>query len=177
MNVIFLDFDGVLNTVHHGLIKDIEERIKLLGVFCEELNCKVVIEASMKDAIDEDTLETDSEYVREILDLFKKYNIDCIGRTPTVEKETKDGVWYPIWKEDEIRLYLYRHPEIDHYCIIDDDDFHDLKKVKNHLVTTIYYSRRPEEEGLLPKHKEEIKKVLKKDNLFQKYVLKRQKNS
>lgn len=177
MNVIFLDFDGVLNTVHRSSDSDIEKRIKLLGEICRELDCKVVIEASAKDAIDEDTLETDSEWINLILNLFKKYNIDCIGRTPTVERETKEGVWYPIWKEDEIRLYLYRHPEIEHYCVVDDDDFYDLKKVRNHLVTTIYFSHRPEEEGLLPKHKEEIKKVLEKDNLFRKYVLKRQKNS
>ena len=123
MNVIFLDFDGVLNTVHCSSLEDTERRIKILGDICKELNCKIVIEAAMKDVIDEETLETDSEYVKKIFDLFKKYNIEYIGRTPTVEKETKDGIWYPIWKEDEIRLYLYRHPEIEHYCILDDDDF------------------------------------------------------
>ena len=52
MNVIFLDFDGVLNTVHRSSDSDIEKRIKLLGEICRELDCKVVIEASAKDAID-----------------------------------------------------------------------------------------------------------------------------
>ena len=58
--------------------------------------------------------------------------------------------------------------------VIDDNDFFDLEKVKDYLVKTIYYSNRPEEEGLLPKHKEEIKEVLKKENKIRKYVLKKQ---
>ena len=77
-----------------------------------------------------------------------------------------------MWKEDEIIKYLQEHPEIEHYCIIDDDDtkniMHckksDLDKVRDHLVETIYDSNNPEEEGLLPKHKEEVGKVLRKDN-------------
>ena len=32
-----------------------------------------------------------------------------------------DYSFYSIWKEDEIRLYLFRHPEVLHYCVIDDD--------------------------------------------------------
>ena len=40
----------------------------------------------------------------------------------------------------------------------------DLDKVRDHLVETIYDSNNPEEEGLLPKHKEEVGKVLRKDN-------------
>lgn len=68
-----------------------------------------------------------------------------------------------MWKEDEIRLYLFKHPEIDHYCVIDDNDFKDLEKVKSHLVETIYYSSNLEE-GLLEKHKEEIAKKLELEN-------------
>ena len=177
MNVIFLDFDGVIDTIHYNSDKDVEERIKLLGEICHELDCKVVIEAAAKDAIDEETNEIYGKWVNYIFDLFNKYEIDCIGRTPNVEIKLSDSSTIPMWKEDEIRLYLYRHPEIEHYCVIDDDDLQphdsDLNKVRDHLVKTIYYSDNPEEEGLLPKHKEEIKKVLKKDNDIKKLVLKR----
>lgn len=165
MNVIFLDFDGVLDTIHYDSMDDIERRIKILSDICSEYECKVVIEASAKDAIDEKTGCIHSEWVRSIFDLFNKYNIDCIGRTPNVEKDN-----IPMWKEDEILLYLERHPEIEHYCVIDDDDTRvmlrwdkgDLEKVQDHLVTPIYYSDNPEEEGLLPEHKEEVGKILKK---------------
>ena len=169
MNVIFLDFDGVLDTGHSDSMDDIEERIKILGDICREYDCKVVIEAGAKDAIDENTMEIYSDWVQDIFDLFIKYGIECIGRTPNVEKDYDDS-HISMWKEDEILLYLWSHPEIEHYCVIDDDDakniFHwdksDLDKVRDHLVTTVYYSRNPDEEGLLPRHKEEVGRILKK---------------
>ena len=172
MNVIFLDFDGVLDTQHYYSLEDIERRVKILADICSEYNCKVVIEASSKDAIDEVTLEVfEGSWVNDIFSLFNKYNIECIGRTPNVEKKLSEFTYLPMWKEDEILKYLEMHPEIEHYCIIDDDDtksiMHweesDLDKVRDHLVETIYYSNNPDEEGLLPKHKYEVEKILKKE--------------
>ena len=173
MNVIFLDFDGVLETIHYDSLDDVERRIKILAEICKEYDCKIVIEASAKEAIDEETLEVaEGSWVNNIFKLFKKYKIECIGRTPSVEMKTGQDSYISIWKEDEIIKYLQEHPEIEHYCIIDDDDtkniMHckksDLDKVRDHLVETIYDSNNPEEEGLLPKHKEEVGKVLRKDN-------------
>ncbi len=179
MNVIFLDFDGVLNTIHHSSHEDIEKKIKILSNICKEYNCKVVIEASLKEAIEEETMEIYSDRVKYIFDLFKRYDIECIGRTPTIKKKLPENSYLPIWKEDEIRLYLFRHPEIKHYCIIDDDDLgpnnSDLDKVRDHLLKTSYYSENHDEEGLLEKHKEEIGKILEKDNEIRNLVLKRKK--
>lgn len=177
MNVIFLDFDGVLDTIHYKSEEDIERRIKILADVCHEFNAKIVIEASAKEAIDPDTLQTDEEWINNIFNLFKKYNIECIGRTPCVEKRKSSGSYVSMWKEDEIRLYLLKHPEIDHYCIIDDDDLasmhrqSDLDKVRNHLVRTLDYSDNPEDEGLLESHKKQIGEVLKKENKIRKYAL------
>ena len=177
INVIFLDFDGVVNTIHYSSNEDVERRIKILSDICKEYNCKVVIEASIKDLIDEDSMEINGEWLQFVFSLFKKYDIECIGRTPNVERKYSDYSYISMWKEDEIRLYLYRHPEIDHYCIIDDDDLgpinSDLNKVRNHLVKTMYYSNNPEEEGLLEKHKEKVKQVLKLDNEIKQLLSKR----
>lgn len=170
MNVIFLDFDGVLDTYHYNSLEDIERRIKVLADICSENNCKVVIEASSKDAIDEESLEVEEDsWVNDVFRLFKKYGIECIGRTPNIEKKISESITLPMWKEDEIIQYLKMHPEIKRYCIIDDNDtksMHwgnsDLDKVRDHLIETIYYSNNPEEEGLLPKHKYEVEKILKK---------------
>ena len=166
MNVIFLDFDGVLDTKHYNSYEDIEKRIKLLSEICKENDSKVVIEASSKNAVDEETLEVEeyAEWIKFIFKMFNKYGIECIGRTPNVEKTDSKGSIIDIWKEDEILLYLSRHPEIEHFCVIDDDDqaiyCSDLDKVRDHLVKTIYFSDNPEEEGLLPRHKEEVAKKL-----------------
>lgn len=181
MNVIFLDFDGVLDTIHYSSKKDVEERIKILADICKNNDCKVVIEASCKEFIDEKTMETNSDWINFIFDCFVKYEIDCIGRTPNVIKKYGDAVYTPIWKEDEIRLYLLRHPEIEHYCVIDDDDLaphnSDLNKVRNHLVKTTYYSNKKEEEGLLEKHKPLVEDVLKLDNEVKQMMLKRKKKT
>ncbi len=171
MNVIFLDFDGVLDTYHYDSLEDIEKRIVILADICHKYNCKVVIEASAKDAIDENTLEiVQGSFVNDIFELFNKHGIECIGRTPNVEKRINETSYLSMWKEDEIMQYLQMHPEVEHYCIIDDDDtktmmhwkVSDLDKVRNHLVETIYYSNNPDEEGLLPRHKDEVGKILKK---------------
>lgn len=171
MNVIFLDFDGVLNTIHYSSLEDIEGRIKILADICSNYDCKVVIEASAKNVIDEETLKVEADsWVNDIFKLFKKYGIECIGRTPNIEKKISEFSILPMWKEDEIMQYLKMHPEIKHYCVIDDDDLKamnlktsDLDKVRDHLVQTIYYSKdNPEEEGLLPKHKYEVESILKK---------------
>ena len=174
MNVIFLDFDGVINTIHNNTKENIEKRIKTLSNICKKYDAKVVIEASAKDAIDEDTLETEEEWIKDIFACFKKYNIECIGKTPNVIRRLTKTAYIPMWKEDEIRLYLYRHPLIDHYCVIDDNDYKDLEKVKDHLVQTIYYSDNYEEEGLLDKYIDEVGNALKKDNEIKKLILKKE---
>ena len=170
MNVIFLDFDGVIDTCYYTSAQDMENKIRILGDICKEYDCKVVIEASAKDAIDEETLETESEWIKNIFKWFKKYGIECIGRTPTVQKKISENSSYPIWKEYEIIAYLRKHPEIEHFCVIDDDDLaphnSDLNLVRDHLVETLYYSENGEEEGLQEHHKEEVGKALQKVNEF-----------
>lgn len=166
MNVIFLDFDGVINTFHDGSDEIKEKRIKILSEICKEYNCKVVIEASIKRTIDEETLESSEEWVNKIIKLFRKYEIDCIGITPSIGKKLSTSLETPIWKEDEIEQYLSQHPEIDHLCIIDDDDLaprnSDLNRYKDYLVTPLFYSTNPEEEGLLEIHKNKVGEILKK---------------
>ena len=167
MNIIFLDFDGVLNTIHKNTNEDIEERIKILAEICKEYNCKVVIEASAKNFINYETMQATSNWLKLIVECFKKYDIKCIGKTPDIQKKLDNGLYRDIWKEDEIIEYLKCHPEVKHYCVIDDDDApifvgkSDLDKVRDHLVKTIYYSNNSEEEGLLPIHKNEVGKILK----------------
>ncbi len=174
MNVIFLDFDGVLDTEHRYSDLDIEKRIIILSDICHAYDCKIVIESSHKEFINEDTLESDVDWIDNIFKCFKKYDIKCIGKTPVVKKVLSDSTYLPIWKEDEIIAYLEEHPEIEHFCILDDDDLTDLNmksdldKVRDYLVKTTNQSDNYDEEGLLLKHKELVGKVLEKENIFKK---------
>lgn len=176
MNIIFIDFEGTLETLHLDSDEDIEKRIAILGTICKKYNCKVVIEAAAKVLIDENTLETENENIKKIFNLFNKYGIECVGRTPCVPKWLSNNSYYSMWKDFEIRKYLFEHPEIEHYCVIDDGDFTgkvtDLKQVEDHLILTKNYSRNYEEEGLLESHIEEVGKILKKENNIRKLVLK-----
>ena len=74
MNVIFLDFDGVLHGAHDYLDNEeklIHKRINVLAEIVKELNCKVVIEAAAKEGIDEITLKTNVTWIQEYLEIFK----------------------------------------------------------------------------------------------------------
>lgn len=179
MNIIFLDFDGPLVTDHLYSDKEIEERIKVLSIICKETNSKVVISSSVKMTINEETMTSEIDWVQLVLDNFKKYEVDCIGITPNVEKWRSSCSFSEGWKEDEIIKYLETHEGIEHFCILDDDDTKDymnvsnLEKVRNHLVKVVFSNREnPKEEGLLLKHKDEIIEKLSLNNEY-KYLRKR----
>ena len=72
MNVIFLDFDGVLDTIHYYSCEDAERRVKILADICGKYDCKIVIEASAKDAIDEETMDISGKWVNFIFSLFRR---------------------------------------------------------------------------------------------------------
>ena len=189
MKVIFIDFDGVINTLqdfYDYSTNKIDKktlgakklkRIKVLSDACKKYDAKVVIESAYKDHIDEETLETDIDWIKEIFDILKTNGVEVVGRTPCLEEFKEDYDGNPrIWKEDEILEYLRRHPEIDSYCVIDDDDLvtiparkegnfskSDLNKVRDHLVTVYPLGdNKLFDVGLQEYHKEEIGKILEK---------------
>ena len=185
MNVIFTDFDGVINTLN-GTLRPREketakeERIKILGDICKKYNCKVVIISGHKDRINEETLETDLDWIQEYFKLFKKYGVEVIGRTPCMKTEIEPGIFVDIWKETEIKAYLEKHPEIEHFCILDDDDrvtFSDLEKgnfknsdlnmFREYLISPLAYSDTdPTIVGLQESHIEEVGKILQKKRIY-----------
>ena len=185
MNVIFIDFDGTLYNRHDEKIEDIEKRIKILSDICHQYNCKVVIESAYKDLLDEETLEVieGTSWLVDIMNLFKKYEVEVIGRTPTVKKytSTSKSSYHPIWKEYEILLYLMRHPEIEHFCIFDDDDYRhlngrgisDLERVKEYLITMQPPNPNiPYETVLQESDINRVEDLLKKENKVRRLLLK-----
>lgn len=179
MKVIFVDFDGTISAKHDHYDsnfkkvpdeiyrKNVERRIKILAEMCLENDAKVVIESAYKVLINEETLDSEVDWINEILDLMKKYGIKVIGITPDLA-----DFYTPLWKEDEILEYLRRHPEVDSYCVLDDDDrkaMHmksDLDKVRDHLVEVKDYCEdNPEEEAIQEYHKEEVKRILQKKGI------------
>lgn len=181
MNVIFLDVDGVLNGSHSSWehlkmrregIKTPnidEDKIKILSEISNELDCKIVLSTSWK--LEKEYFDYEKEaYVFNknlayLLDLFDKYNIEFIGYTPNVGRYRKTINKDEMWKENDIRLYLYKHPEVEHFVVIDDETY-DLKKLKDHLIITKYIGNSSSEEGLTINHKDEIRKILARENKY-----------
>lgn len=160
MNVLFVDIDGVLNSL--GNKNTIVDRmVKVLSEICHKYNCKVVIESSHKQKYGEET-----SLIQELFYYFKKYDIDCLGWTPSIEIHD-DTFMIDSFKDYEILYYLGKHPEINHFAIIDDNDYYDLNILKEYLVETKDYVKdHPEEEGLLPKHIVKVEKVLNLENKY-----------
>lgn len=118
MNVIFLDFNGVLDTNINMDVID-EGNLMRLKKIVELTGAKIVISSSLKN-----TYFYTGHYSRllqGIIDTLLENGIDVIGITPKADS-----------REEEIQLYLSNHPEIENFCIIDDD--YEMENLKDNLV-------------------------------------------
>ena len=119
INVVFLDFDGVLSTERSNFQDEIinQEALNNFNSLCLDNNLKVVISSSWRKY----------EGYR---DLFYSFGIDkridIIGAIAI----TGNG------KAFLIKEYLKEHPEIDKYVIL--DDVYLGGELNSHLVQTTY---------------------------------------
>ncbi len=118
MNVIFLDFNGVLDT-YENIDEINEENLQRLKYIVEETNAKVVISSSLKNSY----YYTGhfSQHLQNIIRKIENTGIQIVGITPQAKN-----------REEEIILYLKEHPEVDNYCILDDD--YEMQELKDNLV-------------------------------------------
>lgn len=118
MNVIFLDFNGILDTYDN--LDEIEpSNLMRLKKLVDMFEAKIVISSSLKN-----TYYYTGRYGRllqYIIDTLLENGIDVIGITPKAES-----------REKEIKMYLDEHPEIDKFCILDDD--YEMESLKDNLV-------------------------------------------
>ena len=99
MKVIFLDFNGIVDTY-----EDMDEinlgNLDRLKKLCELCNASVVYSSSNRY----------SRFGKELVSKMMELGLDIVGVTPKLGS-----------REEEIRAYLEEHPEIDNYCVLDDD--------------------------------------------------------
>ena len=147
MNVIFLDIDGVVNTLQiydevqpffkkdsrsmidrDGYYYDLcdyddgrvsnRQAVLWLNHICKENNAKIVISSSWRIGHYEDTIKC-------LRNTGLDKDIEIIGKTPVFWKKKRG---------DEIKAFLKEHPEITDFVILDDDA--DMCSLKKHLVQT-----------------------------------------
>lgn len=131
MNVIFLDFDGVITTPRSKWEVDyvLLDRVKFI---CEECDAKIVVSSTWQgafDSVDEwldgNRMKGERETTREF---FKEYGYGLTGRFYGE---------YGCVRGSDIKSWLARHPEVTNYVIIDDEDDM-LDEQLFHFVQTDY---------------------------------------
>lgn len=163
MKIIFLDFDGVLNTddfinkvlieQHQNDCRDvaphlliIPNKIEILNEIIAKTNTNIVVSSTWRKLHDLNVLRN----------IFKRLN--CIGEiidvTPIIKADPND-LW-PRWirRGDEIDKWFKDHiKEIESFVIVDDiDDFYEDQRIR--FVQTDC------NEGLVEKHIEQIIEIL-----------------
>lgn len=130
MKVIFLDFDGVLNTEkyvsscgHFGLVID-PSRLELLKGIVDATDAKIVLSTSWREHWDKDAQKCD-ETGREINEIFGRAELTVYDKTPTISR----------FREDEIETWLKVNSNVENFVILD-DRFLDSQKLRGHFVKT-----------------------------------------
>lgn len=141
MNAIFLDIDGVLNTIeslyNHNSNHEVEidiDKLLLLKELIDETNSLVVLSSSWRIGITitDGKITSKSDFHDDFLSLLDMYGITLYDRTQSIEGN----------RTKEIHAYLKMHPEIDNYIILDDEYVDDPN-----LIQTSYYT-----DGLTREH-------------------------
>ena len=136
MNVVFLDYDGVVNTPRwvtetdeNGVTKrhvkynwpsdekvNDEDAVQWVCEFCEKFDYKIVISSTWRRY---------KNYVSCLKNAGLRDDIEVIGRT---------NVYGDGDRNREISDYLSDHTEIENYLIFDDEDFFYGDDLHDHLI-------------------------------------------
>ena len=118
MKVVFLDFNGVLDTYDEFDVID-KSNLYVLVDAINLTDSKVVITSSNKDYFYRNGKH--NLVMENLINTLCEYNVEVLGYTKKLNS-----------REEEILDYLYTHPEIEHYCIIDDDYF--FESMGDHMI-------------------------------------------
>ena len=131
MKVIFLDFDGVLNSAdfrdsvddyYHNFID--ETRMPVLSRIVRETGAVIVLSTTWKVLWDKD-VERNTEDGRKIDEIFGGYGLEIFSKTECADDD----------RNFEIFLWLCNH-EVENYVILDDLDFRWSDENRRHFVMT-----------------------------------------
>lgn len=138
--IIFLDIDGVLN-----------DAPTILGTgddlpTMEHLEClKQIVDATGAEIVLSSSWRYHKSDFNDAKNALRKVELAIIDKT----KELPKG------RGAEISEWLSRHPEVEQYLILDDEDVFTEELKEHHILTSFY-------EGLLTKHVEKSIEILNK---------------
>lgn len=141
MNVLFLDFDGVINTYWWNAdgtkfeigYKDKctnSQAVQWISHFCEEYNYYIVVSSTWR-------IGTSVESLRRVL--INSGMKEDVANNRVIDKTPVYHHGY-VTRGEEINDWLKRHPDTSRYIIVDDDDdFECFPEMRDHLVKTNFY--------------------------------------
>lgn len=115
MKVIFLDFDGVLNSENYirgcdgyGVVID-PSRMVLLKQIADATGAIIVLTTSWREHWSNELAERDSTGT--LIDgIFATYGLQIFDKTPALRTR----------REREIKCWLDAHPEVENFVVLDD---------------------------------------------------------
>ena len=133
MKVIFLDFDGVLNSSKYllsceayGVAID-PSRMVLLKQIVDATNAEIVLSTSWREHWSEDYMNCDCTGVL-INSIFSTYGLKIFDKTPEMHER----------REIEIKSWLNMHPEVEKFVVLD-DRFLSADFLNGHFIKTSNY--------------------------------------
>lgn len=133
MKIIFLDFDGVLNSEKYiracrkcGVIVNPSSML-LLKQIVDRTGAYIVLSTSWREHWGKNEAECDDVGL-EINRIFDDFGLKIFDKTPKMN----------YCREDEIEEWLIFNPEVENFVVLD-DAFLDSKKIRNHFVKTDNY--------------------------------------
>ena len=151
MNTIFLDIDGVLNSLSYDQQRTLEQgnidetRLPLLKQIVDETQALIVLSSSWRKHWESNPAMCDN-IGKEIIALFAKYQLQIYDKTPRLPDGDRSA---------EIDLWLAQHGDVNAYVILDDISF-GWGDLASHLVKTNYRIGR----GLEVKHVQKAINIL-----------------
>ncbi len=133
LKVIFLDFDGVLNSAKYllgcvdcGMAID-PTRMVLLRRIIDATGAKIVLSTSWREHWSKDLINCDNTGVL-INRIFSKYGLHIFDKTPELHER----------RETEIKSWLDTHSEVESFVVLD-DMLLNADYLKGHFVKTSNY--------------------------------------
>lgn len=152
MKVIFLDIDGVLNTIYtkeriNGMIFVEDKYIKILKEICDKTGAKVVLSSSWRSGwydIDNGNNNTrDAKDFIALRDKLLEFGIELFDKTPDISA---------MKRGEEIKQWLEEHKDLNITNFVIFDDMAIVKPFNRYFIQTSFA------EGMKEKY---IKKAIK----------------
>ena len=162
MNIIFLDIDGVLNSMPYfnknkekGHLEICDYHLQMLAKIYHTCDAKIVLSSSWRELDDESDIHVYWMY-QYLLDELARYDMEIISKTPVIDMNR------PL----EIKTWLDNREDKENICFVSlDDDFskekYDVYGIGHCLVKTEFFCSDMSEGGLQQKHVDKAIEILK----------------